>query len=90
MRGEKTIISPATAAAMHTKRLRSALGFGNATVAGFDEVATYSGSADTFYTVIAITARQDVAVAVSTNAAGESAQKTVGRMLRDLLVRYAK
>ncbi len=77
LRGEKTIISP-TAAAMHTKHIRSALGFGNATVTGFDEVATYSGSADTFYTVIAIAARQDVAVAGSTNAAGESAQKTVG------------
>ncbi len=89
MRGEKTIISPATAAAMHTKRLRSALGFGSATVAGFDEVATYSGSADTFFTVIAIAAKQDVAVAVSTNAAGESAQKTVGRVLTDLLVRHA-
>ena len=89
MRGRKTIISPATAAAMHTKRLRSALGFGNATVAGFDEVATYSGSADTFFTVIAIAAKQNVAVAVSTNAAGDSAQKTVGRVLKDLLVRYA-
>lgn len=90
MRGEKTIISPATAAAMHTKRLRSALGFGSATVAGFDEVATYSGSADTFFTVIAIAAKQDVAVAVSTNAAGESAQRTVGTVLKELLVRYAK
>jgi CubicO group peptidase (beta-lactamase class C family) len=89
MRGQETIISPATAAAMHTKRLRSALGFGSATVAGFDEVATYSGSADTFFTVIAIAAKQDVAVAVSTNAAGESAQKTVGAVLKDLLVRYA-
>ena len=90
MRGEKTIISPAMATAMHTRRLRSALGFGSTTVAGFDEVATFSGSADTFYTVIAIAAKQDVAVAVSTNAAGETAQKTVGRVLKDLLVRYAK
>jgi len=89
LRGEKTIISPATAAAMHTKRLRSALGFGNSTVAGIENVATYSGSAETFFTVIAIAAKGDVAVAVSANAGGETAQKTVGQMLKNLLTRYA-
>lgn len=90
MRGAKTIITPATAATMHTRRKRSGLGFGVASVAGFENVATHSGSADTFVTVIAIAADKDVAVAVSTNAAGEREEKAVGQILRDLLARYAK
>jgi CubicO group peptidase (beta-lactamase class C family) len=90
MRGEATLIRPETAAVMHTKRLRGSLGFGVGQVAGFDDVATYSGSADTFFTVLAISARGDVAVVVSTNAAGDAAQKAVGSTLKDLLERYAK
>jgi CubicO group peptidase (beta-lactamase class C family) len=90
MRGEKTLISPATAAVMHTKRMKSGLGFGSSTVAGFPDVATHSGSADTFVTVIAIAPHQNVAVAVSTNAAGDAATKAVGAMLRDLLTRFAQ
>jgi CubicO group peptidase (beta-lactamase class C family) len=69
MNGKKTLISPATAAVMHTKRKKSGLGFGVATVAGFEDAATHSGSADTMVTVIAIAPHNDVAVAVSTNAA---------------------
>jgi CubicO group peptidase (beta-lactamase class C family) len=88
MRGRNSLITPATSAIMHTKRIRGGLGFGVATVAGLENVATYSGSADTFFTVIAIAADEDVAVAVSTNAAGETAQKAVGSLLKDLLVRY--
>jgi CubicO group peptidase (beta-lactamase class C family) len=87
-RGEQTLISSATAAAMHTKRMRSALGFGSSKVGDFENVATYSGSADTFFTVIAIAAKENVAVAVSTNAAGDEAQKAIGRELRALLARY--
>jgi CubicO group peptidase (beta-lactamase class C family) len=90
MRGTRTLISPATAATMHTRRKRSGLGFGVASVAGFENVATHSGSADTFVTVIAIAADKDVAVVVQTNAAGEREEKAVGQILRDLLVRYAK
>ena len=90
MRGENTIVSTDAAAAMHTKRTRSALGFGSATVAGFNNVATYSGSAGTFFTVIGIAADQDVAVAVSANAGSEAAQKAVGQLLKDSLARFAK
>ena len=89
MRGTRTLIAPDTAATMHTRRKKSGLGFGVASVAGFENVATHSGSADTFVTVIAIAAKEDVAVAVSTNAAGEREQKAVGQILRDLLTRYA-
>jgi D-alanyl-D-alanine carboxypeptidase len=89
MRGARTLITPETAATMHTRRKKGGLGFGVAAVAGFENVATHSGSADTFVTVIAIAANEDVAVAVSTNAAGESEQKAVGQILRDLLTRYA-
>jgi CubicO group peptidase (beta-lactamase class C family) len=63
MRGTPTIITAQTAAAMHTRRKKSGLGFGVASVAGFENVATHSGSADTFVTVIAIAAKEDVAVA---------------------------
>jgi len=90
MRGTATIIPPSTAAVMHTKRIKSGLGFGVASVAGFENVATHSGSADTFITVIAISAEHDVAVAVSANAAGDAAQHAVGAMLRELLVRFAR
>jgi CubicO group peptidase (beta-lactamase class C family) len=89
MNGKKTLVSPATAAVMHTKRKKSGLGFGVATVAGFDDVATHSGSADTMVTVIAIAPHDNVAVAVSTNAAGDAATKAVGAELRDLLTRFA-
>jgi D-alanyl-D-alanine carboxypeptidase len=90
MRGNATIISPSTAAVMHTRRIKSGLGFGVNAVSGFQNVATYSGSADTFMTVIAIAAPQNVAVVVQTNAAGDAAQHAVGAMLKDLLVRFAK
>ncbi|HEX7190382.1 MAG TPA: serine hydrolase domain-containing protein [Thermoanaerobaculia bacterium] len=90
MNGEKTLISPATAAVMHAKRKKSGLGFGVATVAGFEDVATHSGSADTFVTVIAIAPHDNVAVAVSTNAAGDTATKAVGAELKDLLTRFAR
>ncbi|HLJ74118.1 MAG TPA: serine hydrolase domain-containing protein, partial [Thermoanaerobaculia bacterium] len=90
MRGGTTIISPSTAAVMHTKRIKSGLGFGVATFAGFDNVATHSGSADTFTTVIAIAAKQNVAIVVQTNAAGDAATHAAGVMLRDLLVRFAR
>jgi CubicO group peptidase (beta-lactamase class C family) len=90
MRGTATLIPPSTAAVMHTKRIKSALGFGSAPVAGFEHVATHSGSADTFMTVIAIAADHDVAVVVSTNAAGDAAQHAVGAVLRELLVRFAR
>jgi len=80
MRGTPALITAQTAAAMHTRRKKTGLGFGVAVVAGLEDVATHSGSADTF---------EDVAVAVSTNAAGEREQKAVGQILRELLTRYA-
>jgi len=89
MRGTPALITVQTAAAMHTRRKKTGLGFGVAAVAGLEDVATHSGSADTFVTVIAIAAKEDVAVAVSTNAAGEREQKAVGQILRELLTRYA-
>lgn len=57
---------------------------------GFENVATHGGSADTFITVLAISADHNVAVAVSANAAGDAAQHAVGTMLRELLVRFAR
>lgn len=90
MRGDPSLITPVTATAIHTRHIRSGLGFGVNSVAGFENVATHSGSADTFVTVIAIAPAQDVAVAVSTNVAGPDVEKAVGAVLKDLLIRYAR
>jgi CubicO group peptidase (beta-lactamase class C family) len=90
LRGEPTIISVATARLMHTKRLKGGLGFGITTIDDITPVSVHSGSADTFFTVLAIAPKQDLAVVVSTNAAGDEAQKAVGRMLKELLVRYTR
>jgi hypothetical protein len=57
---------------------------------GDDDVGTYSGSADLFFTVIAVTGKGDAAVAVSTDEAGETARKTVGATLLALLARYGR
>src|SRR5260221_3440114 len=90
LRGERTLISPATAALMHTKRLKSGLGFGVNNEVKLAPLSTHSGSADTFYTVIAIAPKFNVAAVVQTNAAGESAQKAVGRILMEFLGQYAQ
>ena len=89
LRGERTIISPETATLMHTRRVRSGLGFGVQKVGDFEPVSVYSGSAETFYTVIAIAPKQNVAVVVQANAGDQSAQKAVGETLRSLLTRFA-
>ena len=89
LRGEATIIKPETAAFMHTKRLRSGAGFGIQKIGDFEPVSVYSGSADTFFTVFAIAPRQNVAVVVDTNAASDEAQKAVGKILREQVVRFA-
>ena len=90
MRGTPSLIAPATAAVMHAKRTRTGLGFGVASVAGLENVSTHSGSAETFVTVIAIAAKENVAVVVSTNAAGPEAQKGAGMVLKELLARFAE
>lgn len=89
LRGERTLITPEAAKFMHTKRIKSGAGFGVQKVGDFEPVSVYSGSADTFVTVFAIAPEQDVAVVVDTNGASEDAQKAVGRILRDILVRFA-
>ena len=59
-------------------------------VARLEGVAIHTGSANTFVMVIAIAAPQNVAVAVSTNATGDGAAKTLGNVLKDLLTRFAQ
>ena len=90
LRGERTLISPATAALMHTKRIKSGLGFGVNNESKLAPLSTHSGSADTFFTVVAIAPKYNVAAVVQTNAAGEAAQKVVGKMLLELISRYAQ
>jgi len=89
LRGQKTLITPATATLMHTRRVRSGLGFGVQKIGDIEPVSVYSGSADTFYTVFAVAPKANVVVVVDTNAADEAAQKAVGATLRAMLQRFA-
>ena len=89
LRGERTLITPETAKFMHTKRIRSGAGFGVKEVPDFGPVSTYSGSADTFFTVIAIAPNRDVAVVVDTNAASDDVEKAVSGILKQMLTRFA-
>jgi CubicO group peptidase (beta-lactamase class C family) len=87
--GEKTLISPATATLMHTRRLRSGLGFGVQKIGDIDPVSVYSGSADTFVTVFAVAPKANVIVVVDTNTGDENAQKVAGATLKAMLARFA-
>ncbi len=66
---------------MHTRRLKSGLGWGVQPLAGFDRVSVYQGSADTFVTLVAIVHDADVVVAVSASSATESANAATKQAL---------
>ncbi|MBV8516366.1 MAG: beta-lactamase family protein [Acidobacteria bacterium] len=89
LRGTKTLITPQTATLMHTRRLRSGLGFGVQKIGDLEPVSVYSGSADTFVTVFAVAPSANVLVVVDTNAGDENAQKAAGATLKALLARFA-
>ena len=89
LRGEKTLITPATAAQMHTRRIRSGLGFGVQKIEDIEPVSVYSGSAGTFVTVFAVAPSGNVIVVVETNAGDETAQKAAGATLKEMLKRFA-
>lgn len=89
LNGQKTIVKPETATAMHTRRLRSGLGWGVQELEGHSPVSVYSGSAGTFTTMIAVGPKQDVAVVVAANAGTEAANAAVRTALRELFKKYA-
>jgi len=90
LRGTDSIVKTATAKEMHTKRTRSGLGFGVAKVGEIEPVSTYTGSAGTFLTLIAIAPRHDLVVAVSANAADAGADAAARAALKELLAKYAR
>ncbi|HEV8631248.1 MAG TPA: hypothetical protein VGV61_13100 [Thermoanaerobaculia bacterium] len=72
---------------MHTRRIKSGLGWGVRAVAGLEPVSVYQGSADTFLTVVAIAHRADVVVAVSVNSATKGATEASKQAMLALLGR---
>ena len=89
LRGGRGILPHDIATTMHTRRLRSGLGFGVTKIGDVAPVSTYSGSAGTFVAMIAIAPKHDTAVAVVTNEGTEKAEAAVRTVLKELLARYA-
>lgn len=90
LRGKDSIVKAATAKEMHTKRVKSGLGFGVGKVAEIEPVSMYAGSGGTFLTLIAIAPKHDLVVAVSANAADAAADAAAKAALKELLTRYAR
>ena len=89
LRGESALIPPAIAKTMHTRRTRSGLGFGVSKVGKLEPVSTYTGSAGTFVTLIAIAPKANVAVAVSANGENDPTETALKHLLIENLTRYA-
>jgi hypothetical protein len=89
LRGESALIPPAIARAVHRRRTRSGLGFGVGKVGSIEAVNTYSGSAGTFLTLIAVAPTKNVAVAVSSNGANEATEAALATLLKKTLIRYS-
>ena len=89
LRNESALIPPAIAKTMHTRRKKSGLGFGVSKVGMLEPVSTYSGSAGTFVTLIAIAPTANVAVAVSANGANDATEAALKKLLIETLTRYA-
>ena len=68
-----------------TRRLRSGLGWGVSSAFGYDTVAMYSGSADTFLMIVVLIPDADIGVAVVANAYSEEVQAAVIAVLRGVV-----
>ena len=90
LHGEATLLKPETARLMHTRRIKSGLGWGVQELVGLNPVSVFQGSAETFITYVAIAHNADVVVAVSANAADEEADAAAKQALKELLTRFAK
>jgi CubicO group peptidase (beta-lactamase class C family) len=90
LHGDSSLLKPETARLMHTRRLKSGLGWGVQELAGLNPVSVYQGSAETFITIVAVAHDADVVVAVSANAADDEADKATKQALKQLLTRFAE
>ena len=88
--GRAAILQPATFKQLHTKRVKSGLGWGIQELLGFEPVSGYSGSAETFLTYIALLHKENVAVVVSANAYSETIDQACKTTLKELIQRYGK
>ncbi len=81
-RGESDYLDRKTLQHMMTRRKRGGLGWGVTAAFGFDRVATYSGSADTFLMVVVLIPDADLGFAVVANAFSEEVERAVIQALR--------
>ena len=72
-----------------TRRIRSGLGWGVTSAFGFDRVAMYSGSADTFLMVIVLIPDAQLGFAVVSNGISETIEPAVVGALRATISAYA-
>lgn len=88
LHGDAGLVKPETARLMHTRRIKSGLGWGVQAVGDFDPVSVFQGSADTFITIVAIVHDGDLVVAVSANSATKEADAATKQALKQLLAKY--
>ena len=88
LHGDARLLKPETARLMHTRRIKSGLGWGVQPVGDFDPVSVYQGSADTFITIVAIVHDADLVIAVSANSATKEADAATKQALKRLLARF--
>jgi D-alanyl-D-alanine carboxypeptidase len=72
-----------------TRRLKSGLGWGVTNAFGYELVAMYTGSADTFFMVVILVPEADVGVAVAANAYSEGVERAVIEALRGIVELHA-
>lgn len=72
-----------------TRRVKSGLGWGVTKAFGYDLVAMYTGSADTFFMVVVLIPEADFGVAVAANAYSEQVERAVIEALRAIVGLHA-
>jgi CubicO group peptidase (beta-lactamase class C family) len=70
---------------MWQRRLKSGLGWGVTDAFGYELVAMYTGSADTFFMVVVLIPEADVGVAVAANAYSEKVERAVIEALKAIV-----
>lgn len=90
LHGDSTLLRPQTAHQMHTRRIKSGLGWGVQALGDFDAASVFEGSADTFITIVAIIHDGDLVVAISANSATESADEGTRDAVKKLVARYGR
>jgi CubicO group peptidase (beta-lactamase class C family) len=83
--GKGNYLHPDLVRRMLTRRLGSGLGWGATKAFDHEPVATYSGSADTFLTIVVMIPDADVAVAIVANAYSELVEQALVQALREIV-----